>query len=212
VMSIDTTGRQEAEPKPEASQHSPEIPTLRGRLVALRPMMPDDLPALYRLSIDETVNAHWRFRGIVPTYQQFINSTTANEAIVQFVVTDLSGTAGALGLAVAYNADIRSGFAYIGTMVAPNISRWGAGIEATALLTRYLFSTWPFRKLYFELIEYNCERLGSALDGYMTLEGRMREHYYYGGRYWDNFLFAIERQAAETWNATLLPSATGSLL
>ena len=48
----------------------------------------------------------------------------------------------------------------------------GLMVEAVALAIDYAFETWPWRKLYLEVPEYNLESFRSGLDRYFVREGR----------------------------------------
>ena len=73
-------------------------------------------------------------------------------------------------------------------------------VEAVALAIDYAFETWPWRKLYLEVPEYNLELFRSGLDRYFVRDkGVLREHVYLDGRYWDVHVLAITREMWATW-------------
>jgi len=71
-----------------------------------------------------------------------------------------------------------------------------------ALFLQYVFTCWNFRKLYAEFPEFNLPLFESALRrGYCQLEGRLREHVYFGRRYWDLLTVAVYRDVWDTISA-----------
>ena len=69
----------------------------------------------------------------------------------------------------------------------------GIGMEASFLFVNYLFTNWNFRKIYVEAPSFVLEYYKSALGRVFVEEGRLREHEYFGGRYWDKLICAIWR-------------------
>lgn len=63
---------------------------------------------------------------------------------------------------------------------------------------QYLFDHFDFRKLYFEVPEYNASLLATGAGSLLAEEGRLREHLYYGDRMWDMVVYALYREPWET--------------
>ena len=70
------------------------------------------------------------------------------------------------------------------------------------LLADHLFAHWTFRKLYGETLEFNLANLGGVLGPLLTEEGRLRQHAFAGGRYWDLVHLALYRDVWETHRST----------
>jgi hypothetical protein len=49
-------------------------PTLEGRYVKLRPVGPDDYRQLRRIDLGSLNSARWRFRGAVPSHEEWVRS------------------------------------------------------------------------------------------------------------------------------------------
>jgi RimJ/RimL family protein N-acetyltransferase len=172
----------------------PNPAPLEGRRVALRPVWPDDHPFLYSLAVMPETGYRWRYRGMVPSYELFVRELT-HGILAQFLVVDKKKNQAA-GLVVCYSADMRHQYAHIAAIAAPEYLRTGVLLEASGLFVNYLFVTWPFRKLYGEAIDYAVHSYRSGLGRYFQQEGRLINHEYYGGRYWDLHIFALYR---DTW-------------
>ena len=181
-------------------------PSLSGRRFSLVPLIPTHHLQLYNMSVVDTLGFRWRFRGNVPPFPIFEQSLHAN-VFLQLALVPNEDPTRLAGLLVAYNANMQDQTAYIGVISDRQL---GIGtIEGTALFLRYLFVLWPFRKLYFEVPEYNVTQFASAVDtGLLKEEGRLRSDHYYHGKYWDLIIFTIygddlEQFAAQ--NSNLLP-------
>jgi len=169
-------------------------PSLEGRVVRIRPVGADDLPAQFAIATNQLQGCRWRYRGSIPSYDSFVADFSAN-VLTQFSVCDRSGRV--VGLVVAYGADLRNGFANIGAVVAPPLVGTGAGAEALLLLIRHLFATWNFRKLYAETTDMSLVSVRSALDDLFVIEGTMKDRYFYGGRFWDAQILVLDRERWE---------------
>ena len=174
---------------------APQAPQMSGRFVQLRPITPADYGPLYKIAISEEVNLRWRFRGIVPSFEAFSNAFRPADVTAQFAITTRQNDE-AQGLVVAYNTDPRDTHTYVGTFVSPKLAGTGLGVEATSLFATYLFMTWPFRKVYFEVIEYNLSSFKMALHDLFRVEGHLVDHLYYRGQFWDMLVLALYREDA----------------
>lgn len=166
-------------------------PQLSSRRVRLRAVAPNDLPVLYVMVTHDEIAYRWRFNGVIPTYESFVKSLNVG-VLIQFVVTS-TGNNEVLGLVVAYNADLRNRHAYGVVLVTPRLIGSGIGMEAMALFLNYLFTTWDFRKIYFESLSFNFIQFRSGLGKHFHQEGLLRGHYYFADRYWDNHILALYR-------------------
>lgn len=101
-----------------------------------------------------------------------------------------------LGVVSVTSADMRNGVAYLS--VVSDVSAIGTGLmmEVAGLAVDYVFETWPFRKLYAEVPELNLRSFASATRRLFRTEGRLTDHVFMEGRYWDVHILATDRA---TW-------------
>jgi hypothetical protein len=66
-----------------------------------------------------------------------------------------------------------------------------------AIFLNYVFTCWSFRKLYMEVPDYNFAPFAAAVGRYCEMEGRLKGHYHYAGRHWDQIILAIHREQWE---------------
>jgi RimJ/RimL family protein N-acetyltransferase len=110
--------------------------------------------------------------------------------LVQYVVRR-NGDGQPVGHVVAYAADQSLHHANLGAVFQPQCTGTGLAAQAVALFARYLFHTFPLHKLYLEIPGYNWPQVRSGEHRLFHVEGVLRDHDYYAGRYWDQYLCAI---------------------
>ncbi|MGH9081295.1 MAG: GNAT family N-acetyltransferase [Acidimicrobiales bacterium] len=137
------------------------MPEWSGSRVLLRPVRQSDYEWLYSLCQDPAIAVRWRFRGAIPEPADFASSMTAG-VLVQFMVLQRD-TKDQLGLVAAYNPNLRDSWVYAAALASPRAAKTGLVLEGLGLLIRYVFQVWPFRKIYFETIEYNLDQFKTFL-------------------------------------------------
>ena len=183
-------------PAGPASEDELLTPGLTTRRLQLRVVQNDDHAALYRLSADPDVTFQWRFRGTTPSFDDFLKQLHPG-VLCQFVVSPL-GSHEVFGLVVAYNADFRHRFCYVANVMHPRLHRRGLGIEAFMGLARYLYYGWDFRMIIMETMGMAFENFAAGEQaGYFSVEGRIRDQFYYGGRYCDGLTVTHRREQFE---------------
>ena len=176
---------------------------LAGTHVHLRGVEPTDLEFLYQISTAPENGFRWRYRGTIPQRSEFADALSKG-ILVQFVV-ERQATSEPVGLVSAYGANSRDGWTYVAAVSAPQYIRSGAVVDGLIVLVGYLFENWPFRKIYFETIEFNLVQFGSAINRLAVEEGRLEKHIFYDDRYWDVVTAAIYRADWKTNAARLRP-------
>lgn len=169
------------------------LPGLEGKRVALRPLRPEDLDPLYDLAVTGPMSFRWRFRGSIPSFEEFVGAIRHN-VLADFAVVRLSSPDEFIGYVVAYSIDLRSQHGSVAVIMRPESVGSGVGVEALAVLVEYLFCGWPLRKIYFEGTRFTLSGVLSGIDKYFSLEGRLVDHEYLDSRYWDWMTFAIYRK------------------
>jgi hypothetical protein len=168
--------------------------SLRGPHVRLEPVSEADADFLYELGCDHEHRFRWRLRGASVSRQSVLEALQQS-VFVQFVVWGRR-TGSRIGHAVAYNADVRSGTVNLGLAMRAPFIRSGLGAEANLVLARYVMDLWPFRKVYGELPEFNAPYY-DLRSGLIVEVGRLRDHIYYDGRYWDQIVVTFMQRASE---------------
>jgi RimJ/RimL family protein N-acetyltransferase len=162
----------------------------RVRLVSVQP---GHMEYLYGLAASGDVGGRWRFGAAVPTMREFQRSF--HQGVFAQFVPVLRRSGQPFGHVLAYQADPLNGHVYIGGVTEARFHRTGYPMEAFAILLRYLFTNWNFRKVYMDLPEYNRSQVFSAgvIDGIQE-EARLRDVTYYNGSWWDWSIVSISRE------------------
>ncbi|MHB8221104.1 MAG: GNAT family N-acetyltransferase [Acidimicrobiales bacterium] len=170
---------------------SPPLPSVEGRFVTLVPVSEAHVPYLYHLATTPALAFRWRYRGMSPAPEQFVRDLWRG-VLTQFVIQHRR-TLQPAGVVSAFTADLRNGFAHLAIVTGQQYARKVIGIEAAALFLDYLFDHFPLRKLYAEAPGWNVQQFASGANRIFHEEGRLREHEFYAGRYWDLHVFAVYR-------------------
>lgn len=170
--------------------------SLAGSRICLAPVRPDDHQFLHWLANAEQIAYRWRYRSATPPFEVFVQHLNA-DVLAQFVVRDRQ-TNDRLGHVVAYAADLRNRTTFVANTVTPDVIGRQVGGEAQNVFLDFLFAAWDFRKIYVELPEFTFDRFESIVqDGGFEVEGRLRAHTYYKGRYWDQIILAVTNESWE---------------
>jgi RimJ/RimL family protein N-acetyltransferase len=173
-----------------------------GRHVRLRNIELADVEFLYRLHTVPEVGYRLRLRGATPKPEAFVESFWEG-VLVQFMI-EARQTREPIGVISAYSTNMRDGWTYMAQASQPRFIGSGWSIEALALFVDYLFALWNFRKLYSEAVAYNFDQFASGAGRYFELEGCLRNHQYYAGRFWDMHILSITRQSWEQLRPEML--------
>ena len=171
----------------------PECPPLTGRQVQLRAVVPGDYPILRMLEMSDELGIRWRLRGGTPGPGAWEQGLWA-QVLAQFMMVRRDDGQ-PIGIVSAYRPDFQNGHAYIAAARFRPQEPSPLVILGVALFLDYVFDCWDFRKLYMELPEFNMTPLASAVGRLLTVEGRMRKHEYFRGRYWDKLIVALYRDS-----------------
>jgi RimJ/RimL family protein N-acetyltransferase/aryl carrier-like protein len=169
----------------------PLVPVLTGHGLRLIPVRPDDAPFLYTLAVLPETGFRWRYRGAPPSFERF-SEDLWRQVLVQFLARRTEDDQ-PVGQVVAYGADPALHYAYVGAVFAPPHTGTGLAAHAVAMFVRYLFHTFPLSKVYLEVPGYNWSQVRSGDGTLFEVEGVLREHHFYAGRLWDQYLCAIYR-------------------
>ena len=141
----------------------------------------------------------WRYHGHIPTVDQFQHDLWSG-VHTQFAVR--TPTVEFAGMVVCYDLEPNHRFAKIATIISEQ-SR-GIGTHATALFVRYLFQQADLRKLYFEVPDFNLERVGPLLSRFSRERSELSEHFFAHGAWRSLVTFGIWREDVEPFSPGLI--------
>lgn len=164
--------------------------TRRTQHVELRAVFSSDYDYLYSLLCHPDIAFRCRYRGSPPRPDLFARDLWEG-ALAGFAIvsTEQQSTC---GIAIAYNADLRSRHVYGALVVDPRAPR-GWGVEAAELFVDELFTRFELRKIYFECLDFNLGQFASGIGPWLIEEGRLTRHELFGGRYCDVHILALHR-------------------
>lgn len=165
---------------------------LRGRWVALRPVTPDDEPALRALLEDAGTAARYRYRGATPGPARF-HADLWTGVLTQYVICRANEPTTPVGLASAFAPNLHDGHVHLGAFIDERVRRQAWPAEAFGLFVEHLFRSFDLRKLYLQVNEHNLRPLGSLTRDLLVEEARLREHDFFDGEWSDSVVFALWR-------------------
>jgi RimJ/RimL family protein N-acetyltransferase len=166
---------------------------LDGDRVRLVPIEAGALPYLFSLATSPVTGRRWRYRGAMPSYDEFCRDLW-HLVLAQFLVVD-AGAGGPIGQVLAHSANLRSGHTRLGVLTSLP-PEWGSEAvgEAVGLFVTYLFDTWNLRKLYYMGPPGDAAVvLGERIAVHLAVEGMLREYEWYGGAWQDLEVLALYR-------------------
>jgi len=169
--------------------------------------MPSDYDTLRALELSPDLLWRFRSRGATPAPEEWTRLRSSG-VLAEFLVVRRASSQ-PIGAVFAYNASPMHGFAYIGAGNFNPARSSPLFLLGAAMFVEYLFRTWPLRKLYAEMGEYNYERFRSGSGRMFKLEGCLRQHHYLDGHYWDEYLLALYREDWEAGSQRFLKIALG---
>jgi RimJ/RimL family protein N-acetyltransferase len=172
------------------------LPVASGRRAALRPVEGSDYEHIRRAETSGDLLAQYRHLGVTVPPEQFSTTLWAGILTQFMIINKTTGAPG--GIIGAYGADFRNGHAFLVALRFPQYAGQPWMLEGFGLFVDYLFKVFPFRKLYGDTLSFNFQKFSSGLDSLLIEEGRLREHWYYDGKYWDRVTVAIYRNDWET--------------
>jgi len=170
--------------------------------VYLKPISASDEVWLREAELSPFLAFRWRHHGMHLPPAEYSHHLWAG-VLAQFAI--LHGD-NLLGLSVLYGADFANGHCKMGIAKfrdAPDLR-----VMTGALLTiNYGFQGWPFRKIYLEMAEYNFPQIASGAGTVFSEEGRLTEHIFLDGIYWDVLILALKRDPFLLWSEKWLSRA-----
>lgn len=160
--------------------------------------IPKDIDFLY-----ETMNANDQFlfstKLKFSTYQSFkhwllggLNNKFHDFFIVRDLITNIE-----IGYVYNYDFSLQNGHCKLVVYICPKYRKTGVGAFATVDFISYLFETYPLRKLYSTIYEYNSESLKCNRSAGFVEEGVLKDYRYYNGELHNIHYLSLSRQTYE---------------
>jgi len=172
-----------------------------------------DVDFMFFLGSAEENIVRWRLRGRTAnpqTFQQFLWGNSD----VQFLICRHGGEP--IGHVCTYHSDESSGTTKVAAVLIPKVQRRAWPLEGIFLFLDYVFASFPFRKVYFEVPGFNEGNFGLFLERFTTQEGRLVDAVFTDGRYWDLSFLTMTREdwmelKSSSWGRLLSRGVLGSV-
>jgi RimJ/RimL family protein N-acetyltransferase/acyl carrier protein len=180
--------------------------------VCLRAVEPTDYPFIKDLELTPPRLVAYRHRGSTPAPEAFAQRLW-HGVLAQFLAVAVADGR-PLGLVAAYSADYRNANAQIAVVAVGEEDPDAAlVIEATELFVDFLFDAFNFNKLYAYVLEVNYPRFARLVGPVVSLEGVLRGHEFFEGRWVDTCILAVHRDAWDSrppeWSTNGLKALLG---
>jgi RimJ/RimL family protein N-acetyltransferase len=93
----------------------------------------------------------------------------------------------------SHDTSPNDGYAFVSVYIVPEKRKRGLGLEAAVVFIEYILRLFSFRKLYFDIYEFNSASLAIATR-YAKQEGYFPEHGWFYDRWWALYRFAVYRR------------------
>jgi acyl carrier protein len=170
--------------------------------IQLELLTPDneDLDLLYRICNRPDQIMTWRYRGKTVSKDKFIADLWQETLVASVVWRKIPNkrTKYRVGFLTAYNANFRNQIVYLSVIAFPPFQNSGLVIAGIERFIDNIFYNWPFRKIYFETLDFNMGRFGSVFKYFADEEGRFKDFEFYEEEFHDLIVGSISR---EKWKA-----------
>ena len=165
------------------------------RGIALRQVTEDDMPFLFRLFADPERCHLWMCGRRVYDergFHQAWSGCTTDLMAAKFIV-ESGGRP--VGLVFDYDRMLEDQYTKVTALLEEESTGHGGGVIATALLVGWLFQSFPFRKIYMDVYDYNRTVVRMLRKLGLAEEGLLKGNRFWNGTWWDLHMFALYREA-----------------
>ena len=170
--------------------------------VLLRPVLEGDVQWVYSLDTHPQIIQRFRLGGTTPSPEMHRQFFARGTPVSYLVVDETIGER--IGLLYAFGTDFEHRRASLGGVAHPEHHGSGKFFRGAFLFLDYLFASFPIERIYGQSLEFNFEQFVPNserrldLSALYEVEAVLREHTYLAGRWWDEYIFAITKEA---WTA-----------
>lgn len=161
-------------------------------------MLPDDIDFLYStMTADDQYLFSTKIRfWTVQAFEQWLICRLRGD-FHDFFIVKHRRTNIKIGYVYNYDFSLQHGHCKLVVYIKPEFRKTGMGAFAAVGFVSYLFQTYPLRKLYSTIYEYNYESLKSNRAAGFVEEGVLKEYRYYDGKIHDIHYLSLSRQTYE---------------
>ena len=168
---------------------------LSGKGIYLKAVSDEDMPYLYSKECDLEEKHLWSESRVVPVAFEYKDEfwDRLKHFYHTFLMIYSKKEDKPIGFLFSYNFNTNDRITYATIYVEKEYRRTYAAAVAGTLFCDYLFSFYDLRKIYAIVYDYNDASKDFLTHGGFVEEGRLKEHRYYNGRYYDMLTLALYR-------------------
>ena len=163
--------------------------------VRLCPLTPDRCDIISTLFLDGETASRTLFRGSRLTAPPPRSLDDVWAGVHEYYAIELQGDGTQIGVVSSYAADFRSGHVRVMGMTLERWHRTGLGLIGIGGHVHRLLTREPFRKVYFDVPEYNVPTMRRLAGALFKLEASLPDSFFLDGRLWDRQLYIVSREA-----------------
>lgn len=171
-------------------------PGIIGKRVILTPYNDTFFEYIYALTTD----SRWKY--LWTNNRSFLSKREFHDSLIlslksyyhNYMVILSKTTHSPQGIIYSYNYS-SDGYVYITTLIDINHRFSYVGGDAGIIFHDFLFKHFPLRKIYCDVYVYNTQCINFLLHSGYVEEGRLKEHRFYGGKYYDLLTLAFYRDS-----------------
>lgn len=99
-----------------------------------------------------------------------------------------------VGFIYSYDYNLKDNYLYIAICIEEKERNGVVGAEAGMIFLNYLFKSYPIRKVYCTVYEYNRMSMSFLKNAGFKTEGILKEHKYFDGKYYDMNVLTFYRE------------------
>lgn len=166
----------------------------RGERIAFKAFTLEDLEAVHEFASNEKVSKFigWQLMKDIHETRTFVEKLVKRlgEGTHMYANILEIETGKVIGTAMLFDFDKEANHAEIGYVL--NDSAWGKGYgtETVKLISDFAFETLMCRKLYARVVHVNMGSAKVLEKNKFVLEGRLKDHYFIDGDYYDSLIYA----------------------
>ena len=103
-----------------------------------------------------------------------------------------------IGFIYSYDYNLQNNYFYIAICIEDKERNATFGAEAGIIFLNYLFNYYPIRKVYCTVYEYNKQSMKFLQNAGFKIEGILKEHRYFNGKYHNMNILAFYREEFPT--------------
>lgn len=166
---------------------------LQGEKIYFKPLSINDAEKIHTYASDENVKRFigWPLMKTLEETSNYIEEMLRREAADTHLYASivLKSTDEIIGTAMIFSFDHEAKHAEIGYVFHSSYWGNGYGTETVALMNDFAFGTLKLHKLNARVVDANIGSAKVLEKNGFELEGRLRDHFFIDGRYFDSLLF-----------------------